>query len=53
MFKPLGFIPIGITFAPRSLSNFGAALYPAPLAQSKTIFVPFKWKFFGKFFLKF
>ena len=40
--RPFGFIPIVIIFAPNSFNNFGAALYPAPFAQSKTIFNPFK-----------
>ena len=48
MFSPLGFAPIDITLAPRLLSNFGAALYAAPFAQSKTILVPFRLKFLGK-----
>ena len=45
IFKPFGLTPIGITLAPNSFNNLGAALYPAPLAQSKTIFVPRKLKF--------
>ena len=51
MFNPFGFTPIEITFAPSDFNNIGPALYPAPLAQSITIFKPFKLKFFGKFFL--
>jgi len=37
MFKPLGLIPIAMTFAPKDLSSFGPDLYPAPFAQSITI----------------
>ena len=48
--NPFGLIPIDITFAPRFLSNLGAAIYPAPFPQSKTILVPLKWKLLGKFF---
>ena len=51
IFKPLGFIPSDITLAPNSVNNLGAALYPAPFAQSITILIPFKLKFEGKFFL--
>ena len=40
-----------ITFAPKFFNNLGAALYPAPFAQSKIIFNPFKLNFFGKLFL--
>ena len=53
IFKPLGWMPIEKTFAPKDFNNFGPDLYPAPFAQSITIFNPFKLKFFGKFFLKF
>ena len=52
IFKPLGSTPIEITFAPKSNRSFGADLYPAPLAQSITIFIRFKLKFLGKFFLR-
>ena len=50
IFKPFGFIPIAITFAPKDLSNSGPALYPAPLAQSITILKPLRLKSLGKFF---
>ena len=52
IFKPFGFVPIEITLAPSCESNLGAALYPAPFAQSIMIFIPLKLKFGGKFFLK-
>ena len=40
------------TFAPKSESIFGADLYPAPLAQSKTMRMPLRLKSFGKLFFK-
>ena len=40
----------GYKAAPKLLKDLGAAIYPAPLAQSKTILVPFSLKFLGKFF---
>ena len=52
IFRPLGLTPIDFTFAPSELSNSGPALYPAPLAQSITIFNPFKSNFLEKFFFK-
>ena len=52
MFNPFGFTPIGKTFAPRFFNNFGAAIYPAPLAQSMAILILFNLKFFGKLFLR-
>ena len=52
IFNPFGLTPIETTFAPSDFSNCGPDLYPAPLAQSITIFKPFKLKFFGKFFLR-
>ena len=50
IFKPLGFIPMAITLAPKDLSNSGPALYPAPFAQSITILKPLRLKSLGKFF---
>ena len=50
MFIPFGLVPTSKTFAPKDLSNFGALLYAAPLAQSIAILVPFKLKLFGKLF---
>jgi len=50
MFRPLGFIPIAITVAPKDLSSSGPALYPAPFAQSITILKPLRLKPLGKFF---
>ena len=47
--RPLGFIPIENTFAPKDFSNSGPALYPAPFAQSITILKPLRLKFLGKF----
>ena len=41
-----------ITCAPNVFNNVGPDLYPAPFAQSITIFSPFKLKFFGKFLRK-
>ena len=38
--------------APKILRSFGPDLYPAPLAQSIAIFIPFKLKFFGKLLIK-
>ena len=52
MFIPFGLIPTSKTFAPKDLSNFGALLYEAPLAQSIAIFKPLSEKFFVKFFFK-
>jgi hypothetical protein len=40
MLRPFGEQPIGMISAPRSASTRGATLYPAPLAQSMTIFRP-------------
>ena len=50
--KPFGFTPIAITFAPKDLNSSGPTLYPAPLAQSITILMPLRLKFFVKFFFK-
>ena len=50
--SPLGLTPIEITFAFSDFSKNGPDLYPAPFAQSITIFIFFKLKFLGKFFLK-
>ena len=52
MFSPFGFTPNEITLAPREDKIFGADLYPAPLAQSIIIFIPFRLKFFGKLSFK-
>ena len=52
MFIPFGLVPTSKTFAPKDLSNFGALLYAAPLAQSIAIFRPFSEKFFGKLLFK-
>ena len=41
-----------ITFAPKDFSNSGPALYPAPFAQSMTIFKPLRLKSLVKFFFK-
>ena len=46
IFKPLGFIPIAITFAPKDLNKSGPALYPTPFAQSITILNPLRLKSF-------
>ena len=51
IFRPFGFTPIAITFAPKDLNNSGPALYPAPFAQSITILKPLKIKIFCKIFL--
>ena len=50
--SPFGFTPIAITFAPNDLSNSGPALYPAPFAQSITIFSPLRLNSLVKFFFK-
>ena len=44
-------MPVEKTFAPKSESIFGADLYPAPFAQSKTIRISFRLKSLGKLFL--
>ena len=48
IFKPLGIVPTLYTFAPKDFNSFGPDLYPAPLAQSMAIFIPFRLKLFGK-----
>ena len=50
--RPLGFIPIENTFAPRDFNNSGPALYAAPFAQSITILNPLRLKSLGKLFFK-
>ena len=52
MFIPFGLVPTSKTFAPKDLSNFGALLYAAPLAQSIAIFRPLSEKLFGKLLFK-
>ena len=52
IFKPLGLIPIAITFAPKDLNNSGPDLYPAPFAQSITILNPLRLNSLVKFFFK-
>jgi len=42
IFRPFGFIPMAITFAPNDFSSSGPALYPAPFAQSITILNPLR-----------
>ena len=48
-----GLSPIIINFAPNCFKSLGADLYPAPLAQSKTILIFLNLKFEGIFFLNF
>ena len=43
---------VGSAVLTKSDKIFGADLYPAPFAQSKTILIPFKLKSLGKFFLR-
>ena len=50
--KPFGLLPITFNFAPSDLINFGADLYPAPFAQSKTTLKLFNLKFLDNFFLQ-
>ena len=51
MFLPSGFTPIVTTSAPSSWNMIGETLYPAPLAQSRTILIPSSVRFGGKEFL--
>ena len=52
LLRPLGFIPIENTLAPKDFNNSGPALYPAPFAQSITILKPLRLKSFGKLLFK-
>ncbi len=50
--NPFGLLPITFNFAPSDLINFGADLYPAPFAQSRTTLKLFNLKFLDNFFLQ-